>query len=107
MAADGFQANAGVNGTLSELDGAITTLRTQASTFGSNLSVVEVRQDFTKELINVLETGAAGLTLADTNEEGANLLSLQTSSSCRPCPCHWRHRPIRTCSAVLIERPQK
>jgi len=78
VAADGFQANTGVNSTLSELDGAITTLRTQASTFGSNLSVVEVRQDFTKELINVLETGAAGLTLADTNEEGANLLSLQT-----------------------------
>ena len=78
VAVDGFQANAGVNVTLSELDGAITTLRTQASTFGSNLSVVEVRQDFTKELINVLETGAAGLTLADTNEEGANLLSLQT-----------------------------
>jgi len=61
-----------------DADTAITTLRTQASTFGSNLSVVEARQDFTKELINVLETGAAGLTLADTNEEGANLLSLQT-----------------------------
>ncbi|MBO6551235.1 MAG: flagellar protein, partial [Rhizobiales bacterium] len=36
------------------------------------------RQDFTKSLINVLETGAANLTLADTNEEGANLLALQT-----------------------------
>ena len=57
---------------------AVSTLRSQASTFGSNLSVVETRQNFTDNLINVLETGAAGLTLADTNEEGANLLALQT-----------------------------
>ena len=77
-ATDSFQTNANIDTTLTELDTAISTLRTQASTFGSNLSVVEVRQDFTKELINVLETGAGGLTLADTNEEGANLLSLQT-----------------------------
>ena len=39
---------------------------------------MEVRQDFTKNLINTLETGAANLTIADTNEEGANLLALQT-----------------------------
>jgi len=77
-ATDAFQSNTSIDTTLTQLDTAIATLRTQASTFGSNLSVVEVRQDFTKELINVLETGAAGLTLADTNEEGANLLSLQT-----------------------------
>ena len=75
---DNFQNDTAINAALTELDTAISTLRTQASTFGSNLSVVEIRQDFTKELINVLETGAAGLTLADTNEEGANLLSLQT-----------------------------
>ena len=73
-----FQTDANIDATLTELDTAIATLRTQASTFGSNLSAVEVRQDFTKDLINVLETGAGGLTLADTNEEGANLLSLQT-----------------------------
>ena len=73
-----FQDDTAINAALTELDTAISTLRSQASTFGSNLSVVEIRQDFTKELINVLETGAAGLTLADTNEEGANLLSLQT-----------------------------
>ena len=54
------------------------TLRTQASQFGSNLSIIETRQDFTKNMINVLETGAANLTLADTNEEAANVLALQT-----------------------------
>jgi len=73
-----FQSNTAIQSTLSELDTAISTLRTQASTFGSNLSVVETRQQFTNNLINVLETGAGNLTLADTNEEGANLLALQT-----------------------------
>jgi len=78
VATDDFQNNTTINAKLSELDTAIGTLRQQGSTFGSNLSVVEVRQDFTKSLINTLETGAANLTLADTNEEGANLLALQT-----------------------------
>ncbi len=75
---DSFQTNAAVNTALANLDTAISALRTQATSFGSNLSVIEIRQDFTKNLINVLETGAANLTLADTNEEGANTLALQT-----------------------------
>lgn len=73
-----FQNDAEINNTLSELDAAAITLRSQAATFGSNLSVVETRQNFTENLVYVLETGAAGLTLADTNAEGANLLALQT-----------------------------
>lgn len=73
-----FQDDSSIDSALSELESAVSTLRSQASTFGSNLSVVETRQNFTENLINVLETGAAGLTLADTNEEGANLLALQT-----------------------------
>ena len=73
-----FQTDGDINAALTDLKSATDTLRSQASKFGSNLSVVETRQDFTKNLINVLETGAANLTLADTNEEGANLLALQT-----------------------------
>ncbi len=73
-----FGSDIDINTALGELDDAKASLRAQASKFGSNLSVVETRQDFTKKLINVLETGAANLTLADTNEEGANLLALQT-----------------------------
>lgn len=57
---------------------AISELRKQASVFGSNLTVVRVREDFTKEMINTLKGGADGLTLADQNEEAANLLALQT-----------------------------
>ncbi|HEY8567084.1 MAG TPA: hypothetical protein VIL65_16425, partial [Beijerinckiaceae bacterium] len=56
---------------------AISTLREKASVFGSNLTVVKVREDFTKEMINTLKGGADGLTLADQNEEAANLLALQ------------------------------
>ncbi len=58
------------------LDTATSTLRKQSSTFGANLSVVQNRQDFTKNLIGVLEGGAGDLTLADTNEEAANLLAV-------------------------------
>ncbi len=78
VASAGFNTDAAINTTLNDLKDAIGTLRTQASVFGANLSVVETRQDFTKNMINVLETGAANLTLADTNEEAANLLALQT-----------------------------
>ena len=53
-------------------------MRSQSKTFGSNLSTVQTRQDFTKSMINTLRTGADNLTLADPNEEGANLLALQT-----------------------------
>jgi flagellin len=73
-----FVDNASTNGVLTTLNQASITLRSQASTFGSNLSVVQNRQDFSKNLINVLQTGSSQLTLADTNEEGANLLALQT-----------------------------
>ncbi|MEP5067896.1 flagellin, partial [Roseibium sp.] len=64
-----------------KLKGAQDTLRSQASTFGTNLSIVEGRQDFTNAIINTLEEGAGKLTLADTNEEGANLLALQTQQT--------------------------
>jgi flagellin len=73
-----FNTNSSINSTLEDLKGAIDTLKSQSAKFGSNLSVVETRQDFTKGIINVLETGAANLTLADTNEEAANVLALQT-----------------------------
>ena len=63
---------------LATVKNALSHVRTQASTFGQNLSMVENRQAFTKNMINTLETGAANLTLADMNEEAANLLALQT-----------------------------
>jgi flagellin len=74
----GFQDNNLITTTLGTINTALTTLRAQASTFGSNLSTVQTRQDFTKNLIATLQTGSDNLVLADTNEEGAKLLALQT-----------------------------
>ena len=73
-----FQVDANVDSTLTSLNTALSTLRNQASKFGSTLTTVQARQDFTKNLIGILETGADNLVLADTNEEGANMLALQT-----------------------------
>ncbi|WP_299817091.1 flagellin [uncultured Roseibium sp.] len=77
----GFATDSSIERTVDRLNTALSTLRTQASEFGTNLSIVENRQDFTKSMINTLEEGAGKLTLADTNEEGANLLALQTRQS--------------------------
>ena len=76
-----FLDNNSANATLTKLGTASTTLRTEASALGSNLSVVQIRQDFNKNLINVLQTGSSNLTLADTNEEAANSQALSTRQS--------------------------
>ncbi|TAH66314.1 MAG: DUF1522 domain-containing protein [Rhodopseudomonas palustris] len=76
-----FIDNASTNKVLSSLNTASTTLRSQASALGSNLSIVQTRQDFSKNLINVLQTGSSNLTLADTNEEAANSQALSTRQS--------------------------
>jgi len=74
-------ATASIQSTASQLEGALSTLRTQSSKLSSNLSVVTNRQDFTSSMINTLQTGADNLTLADMNEEGANMLMLQTQQN--------------------------
>ncbi|UPJ49562.1 flagellar hook protein [Bradyrhizobium sp. 200] len=76
-----FKDNSAINEIVTALNGASSTLRAQASAFGSNLSIVQIRQDFSKNLINVLQTGSSNLTLADTNEEAANSQALSTRQS--------------------------
>jgi len=76
-----FLDNNSANKVLTELGSASSALRSEASTLGSNLSVVQIRQDFSKNLINVLQTGSSNLTLADTNEEAANSQALSTRQS--------------------------
>jgi flagellin-like hook-associated protein FlgL len=78
LTTEGFDDNASVEAVLTQLTEAMNTIRSQASNFGSNLSVVQTRQEFIKTMINTLKVGADALTLADTNEEGANMLALQT-----------------------------
>jgi flagellin len=76
-----FIDNAATNKVISSLSAASNSLRSEASALGSNLSIVQIRQDFSKNLINVLQTGSSNLTLADTNEEAANSQALSTRQS--------------------------
>ncbi|WP_026792388.1 flagellin [Pleomorphomonas oryzae] len=81
LTAKSLDADSNIDTTLSQVQTAINTVRSQSSAFGSNLSVVENRQDFSKNMMNTLQTGAGNLTLADMNEEAANMVSLQTRQS--------------------------
>src|SRR3981189_2628993 len=76
-----FIDNNSANNILASLTPASVTLRSQASAFGANLSIVQIRQDFNKNIINVLQSGSAALTLADSNEEAANSQALSTRQS--------------------------
>ncbi len=67
-----------VDRVIAELDTGLATLRANASTLGSNVALLQTRLDFTEQYVNTLEIGSGKLTLADINEEGANLLALQT-----------------------------
>lgn len=67
-----------INASIAQLDGALSKLRSQASSLGSNVALLQTRLDFTTQYVNTLEQGAGKLTLADINSEGANLLALQT-----------------------------
>lgn len=70
-----------VETSISELDNAIANLRQHATKFGNYYSIVSNREEFTKNIVNVLTEGADKLTLADMNQESANMLALQTAQS--------------------------
>lgn len=78
VAADLASFNSAANTAINSLDKTIQNLRAKAATIASNVSILQVRLDFTETYVNVLQEGADKLTLADLNEEGANLLALQT-----------------------------
>lgn len=65
--------------TINDLNAAIATVRTNATSLSNNLSIIQTRQDFTQNIVNTLQAGANDLTVADKNAEGAKLLSLQTT----------------------------
>jgi flagellin len=76
-AANSFSANADIQTSLDALSDALTTLRTNASSFGTNATLIQARADFTNTLVNTLKNASDNLVLADINEEGANLQALQ------------------------------
>ena len=74
----GTAAITAINASIKALDSALVTVRQASQAFGTNASLLGIRQDFTQNLINTLRSGAGELVNADLNEESANLLSLQT-----------------------------
>lgn len=76
-----FQSNSTIDGILSALNASLVTMRAGSSSFGSSLATLQIRLDFTKSSANISQSGADALVLADTNQEGANLLALQTRQS--------------------------
>jgi len=74
----GSAAVTAITESISALDDALTTVRQAAQEFGTNSALLQIRADFTTNLINTLKGGASALVNADLNEESANLLSLQT-----------------------------
>ena len=73
-----FSLTSLVDAAITELDAAVTTLRGKASSLGSNVSLLQTRLDFTEKYAGITQEGADKLTLADINEEGTNLVALQT-----------------------------
>ncbi|GFO53245.1 flagellin [Geomonas sp. Red276] len=80
-ASNNWQTTSDITSDSAKMDSAITTLRTNTQTLAANLNIITTRQNFTDSMINTLQTGADNLTLADMNQEGANMLMLQTRQS--------------------------
>jgi flagellin len=78
ISAANFADNTTIESAISSIDNAISELRTESQKLSSSLSTIQIRSDFTSEMVNTLNTGGDNLTLADMNEEGANMLMLQT-----------------------------
>jgi flagellin len=70
--------NEQANLAITRLDQTIENVRAKSATIATNVSILQVRLDFTDNYVNILTEGADKLRLADLNEEGANLLALQT-----------------------------
>jgi flagellin-like hook-associated protein FlgL len=78
VAGDLASFNAAADTAIERLDRTISNLRAKTSTIAQNAAILKIRLDFTSQYTNVLQEGSDKLTLADLNEEGANLLALQT-----------------------------
>jgi flagellin len=74
----GTAAITAINSAIRAIDSALVTVRQSAQSLGTNSSMLEIRRQFTENLVNTLKGGASALVNADLNEESANLLSLQT-----------------------------
>lgn len=73
-----WQTMADISQSLSEIANAVNSIRSFNTELGNHFSIISTRQEFTESLVNLLTEGYDKLTLADMNEESANMLALQT-----------------------------
>lgn len=78
FAQNGFSDRSDIDNAIKQLDAARLTLRAASSALSTNLNIIQTRDNYTSEFTNVLTEGANRLVQADQNEEGANILTLQT-----------------------------
>ena len=76
-----WQTKGDIAASIKEIQNAMISIRDEVARLGNNLSIIETRMNFTDGLVDVLQTGADDLVLADMNEESANYLALQTRNS--------------------------
>ncbi len=67
-----------INQTVTAFNNILTGLQTAGSTIATQSAVLDLRKSFTRDAVRANNEFADYLTLADINEEGANLTSLQT-----------------------------
>ncbi len=72
-----WQSDSDINAALTNISAALSQIQIQTSVFGSNLSIIQARQTFTKGMVSILNAGSDSLTAADSNEDGALVLALQ------------------------------
>lgn len=73
-----FRTGSAITTDLANITDAQEVVRSFGSSLANSLAIIQTRKNFTANTINVLNSGADDLTVADQNEEGANLLALQT-----------------------------
>ena len=99
-----LQTDGDVTAALTNLTSALSSLRSQAGNFGSSLSVVQTRQDFTKAMVNTLQTGADNLVLADSTRKAPTCWRCRPASRSRRPPCRSPTRRARPCCACSSNR---
>ncbi len=77
----GWTLNSDISIDVGKLDVGTATLRSESQKMSNNLSIINIQQEFSTKMVSTLTIGADNLTLADMNEEGANMLMLQTRQS--------------------------
>ncbi|MGU3421175.1 flagellin [Methylobacterium sp. D54C] len=92
----GVQNNTDLSKASDALPNALTGLKSLSSSLGSNLSVVQTRQDFAKQMVDVLDTGSGNLVNADMNAEAAIEPGCRPAGLCSTsCRTHRSFRRLR------------